>query len=72
MFKLSREVGEGRALKNCLVDNFSQEPALATTFEWRRPNEKTRQTAGLRVESEGFEPSSKQAMLLLSTCVVAV
>jgi site-specific DNA recombinase len=26
----------------------------------------------LKVESEGFEPSSKQAMLLLSTCVVSV
>jgi hypothetical protein len=24
------------------------------------------------VESEGFEPSSKQAILLLSTCVVSV
>ncbi len=54
-------VGDDRALKNHPVDDFSEEAGLPRGGI-PRLHKKTTRRWFLKVESEGFEPSSKQVI----------
>ncbi len=65
-------VGDDRALKNYPVDDFSEGVGLPRLPNPPSAQKKTTRRWFLNVESEGFEPSSKQVIQQLSTRLVLV